>query len=184
MKKFKTILMLFVFVCSIVFITGCSKEENIVKYDIETIGMYDTKTGVLLKLGDTKSTIKKYLGNPDETIINTDRYDYLNVVYNGDNEVVSLNLDNVVYDGGNRFYIASGIGCESTVIDFQETYKEYTEEKDKFNRYVSSIKLIKENSYYTPLNDETNTSEQEKIKISMLYYDYENINSIRIEKIK
>lgn len=164
MKKFKTILMLFVFVCSIVFITGCSKEENIVKYDIETIGMYDTKTGVLLKLGDTKSTIKKYLGNPDETIINTDRYDYLNVVYNGDNEVISLNLDNVVYDGGNRFYIASGIGCESTVTDFQETYKEYTEEKDKFNRYVSSIKLIKENSYYTPLNDETNISEQEKIK--------------------
>lgn len=156
--KILKIICLFIAIISCLALTACSNSNS--EYTYDDLGVYDTKSQVLLKLGDNRETIEKYIGTAgkeEESFLQTTYCNYgdyiysnisisddreLEIQYNQDNIAVAFSLRSCWEEEDNRFELPSGIKITSTVKEFQEAYPQFEEKNiDGLYDYASELHL-------------------------------------------
>lgn len=147
-------------------ISGCSSQSS-QKYENTDFGIYDTKSQTLLKLGDDRKTIEKYIGNAEKeesSVLNTVYCHYgdlvyssvsisddreLEIEYNDDGIAICFLLKACWNEDNNRFELPSGVKVGSKVIEFQEAYPQYFEIKnDGLQSYSSELHVKKNKDFF------------------------------------
>lgn len=196
-KSFTNNLLLAIAVCCLM-LSGCSNQKA--EYTYNDLGIYDSQSQSLLKLGDSRETIEKYIGKAGEEenfyytnstycqygdfvyhnlSISKDRE--LEIEYDTNNIAVGFELRTCWEKNDNRFELPTGIKITSKVTDFQEAYPQFTENQLD-SHYSSELHLKKNKSDFK--SGDFNKDEYSQFKEDYIDEALDNYESILLDKNK